>query len=253
MKIIAKEHDFIDSIQAHGMDKNVVYVRKTESRSFVDQFYDDPIYKKLNNRFQKLENFLKTHSQYHRCVIFGFCGKIYPMYNIPYSERKFEPLIGRYVRQCAVKHQFVTSSEEIIDIYKNHRYEDESVAFLDRKKKRGFTQKIIDPILSDLYGDDSFGWLFTELNVPVFVLTFDKYRLKDVTLTTNPLLIDYDFGKIMDAYTAYQEIGMYISGVLGVGSTNVVDISDIHMRDAKGFNDSSFKTRKGTKKPRKKK
>jgi len=51
-------------------------------------------------------------------------------------------------------------------------------------------------------------------------------------------------------YMAYQEIAMYISGVLGIGEPDTLEISDEDMRDEKGFFDMSFKKDAGVTKPR---
>ena len=58
---------------------------------------------------------------------------------------------------------------------------------------------------------------------------------------TNPVLKDFQFFRAVSTYQAFQEISMYISGVIGVGEKNTVTISDKDMRDAKGFDDWSFK------------
>ena len=86
--------------------------------------------------------------------------------------------------------------------------------------------------------------LFIDKKVPLFALTNEKIIL-------NANLKDYRFAKIKDPFTAFQDIMMYISGVLGVGEPEMVEISNNDMRDKKGFDDWSFKKHPDdTKKPR---
>ena len=74
---------------------------------------------------------------------------------------------------------------------------------------------------------DATKW-FREFHSPIFALTSppvnDTYwwrqefgfKNDDSKLYINPKLKDYHFAKVMDPYTTFQEIQMYVSGVLGV-------------------------------------
>jgi len=88
---------------------------------------------------------------------------------------------------------------------------------------------------------------FRKYHVPVFklVLGFSKNNLE-----LNPCLKDLHFYKYFDAPTAFQEIYMYLSGVLGSVEKDVTNISDKVKLQQHGFDDKSFKTLKGDKKPR---
>jgi len=55
------------------------------------------------------------------------------------------------------------------------------------------------------------------------------------------MLKQYAFARMADPFTAFQEIQMYISGVLGTNENDMVQISDTDMRDAKGHDNMSFK------------
>ena len=49
------------------------------------------------------------------------------------------------------------------------------------------------------------------------------------------ILKHYDFVKMVDPYTAYQEMEMYLSGVFGGNYPECVEISDEQMKIKKGF------------------
>lgn len=48
----------------------------------------------------------------------------------------------------------------------------------------------------------------------------------------------------MDPFTAFQEISMFLGGVLKRTEVDTVDIGDEAMRDEKGFDEWSFKRHK---------
>lgn len=79
--------------------------------------------------------------------------------------------------------------------------------------------------------------VFQTLKVPVFVISHTK-------LQTNPILKTYNFQKKVQAITAFQDISMYISGVLGVSEKETIVMSDEIMLLKKGFNKHSFKKEK---------
>ena len=87
---------------------------------------------------------------------------------------------------------------------------------------------------------------------PIFLYTSDKegYGFGHKKFYINPKLQDEEFYRVFDPFMAYQELSMYISGVLGVGERPTVDISDIDMAAKKGFDNKSFRTDPGTRKPR---
>lgn len=74
----------------------------------------------------------------------------------------------------------------------------------------------------------------------------------DHNVIVDPCLQDIGFQRVVDPWTCWQTIHQYNSGVLGKSETETVEISDQHMRDAKGFDEWSFKNR-GTAKRRKRK
>jgi hypothetical protein len=66
-----------------------------------------------------------------------------------------------------------------------------------------------------------------------------------------PNLADHEVYKVIDPATAHMRIAGYISGVIGT-SPDIVQIDDAHRKRKAGFDEQSFRMRKGTKKPRRK-
>lgn len=69
----------------------------------------------------------------------------------------------------------------------------------------------------------------------------------------NPSIKLLGLTSLMDPYTLHQEISMAMNGFLSDQHDGTDSISDSDRAKAKGFDEVSFKTRKGTKKPRRKK
>ena len=81
-----------------------------------------------------------------------------------------------------------------------------------------------------------------ELDTPIFVVYSDKYDSPNLII--NPSLKDMGFQKIFDPYTCFQEIDMFLSGIMQSPEKKMVNLTDKDMRDKKGFNDMSFKKEK---------
>jgi len=63
-------------------------------------------------------------------------------------------------------------------------------------------------------------------------------------LIYNPVLKDIEFYKVIDSVTAFQEVSMFISGVLGGNSPEMVQLEDKELIQKHGFNKLSFRKEK---------
>lgn len=231
MLIISKFHDYYDHVQQAGVDKHVVLQRKQE---YVD------IPKGLRQRPCELarvatkENATK-YNRFREGRVYNldwlyFCGKAYP---------------------CIISH-FVNEAGEVSDFKKHTIQEVESIIPKTSKyyKKSWNMDMTPQQTLHAAYSGsrEVQTEIFRDLNVPYFstVLVKDeRYRdsyVRKVLLYPN--LTNYTSYLNMDAFTTYQEIEMYCSGVLGVGEPETIEVSDISKRDSKGFDKFSFKHRK---------
>jgi hypothetical protein len=88
--------------------------------------------------------------------------------------------------------------------------------------------------------------IFRELKVPVFIYDgdfgrteFDKKRSISNSFKPkfiiNPLLKDYEFYKVFDTFQAFQEVQMFLSGVLGRGEKEIVEVQDKYKITQHGF------------------
>lgn len=246
MKIISKFRDYYDCIQGYGIDQNFVYPRTTEEKDFSPQINSDQY------RFV-LDNFIgnkRYGDLFVDSYVIGFCGKLFPVYKLVYRDLTHDCGNTRWAYTNKGVEKFFKElntgkkkREEYLKSYMFGKHQ----SWLDRRR---FVQANVINMFEELHGYDMLS-TFVEFNVPVFVIKDIEegyyHRPTTAKIDLNPCLLDYHFQAIFDPYTAYQEIQMFISGVLGLKEPYMVNISDEHMRDAKGFNEQSFKTRKGQK------
>lgn len=208
MKLHTDFHDYYDYAVGYGVDKNVHYNRfSDEAEIQIRTGYDFP-----------------DHSGAH---LLGFCGQIYPFIKMEKFESNDDCYFDKY---------------ELLETFFAYSYEEYSNKSLE---------------WDDFYGD--FGgdgikekkffldWsyqsndIFLKYKTPVWVL--ELHRNENIGII-NPKLKDYDFERIKDPFTAFQDISMYLSNIL-VEQKETVIIEDKTKIEKHGFDKKqSFRKRK---------
>jgi hypothetical protein len=223
--IISKYHDYYDTAIGFGIDKTCVYKRaETTHKSPI--FLHTREERKKNNRFVISERIL------------GFCGKIFPIIRVRREQNGGIGIIN-----------FFYSAEEFIKFLVKHGL------FKDKKHKYAGSGNILCEAgirnVFDLSQYKNLENLFRKYSVPTFYIKKKSgYGHSREELITNFQLKKINFQRIVDPYTAFQEIYMFISGVLGNTEKDTSDIDDKVKAQQKGFNKLSFRSQKGDKKPR---
>lgn len=259
MRIISDYHDFYDCIQAHGQDQEFVYLRKVETTEY-DK--DPPKWGKDASvtpwPFPVVDKSYGTNKVgfYHQVSIVGFCGKIYPVVEVKNSNKK-----SAICHNLSEVDDFVTEnykSDEIKEYFssKNKSYFSAKWDSRSRKAFNVFFKKCEEQ--KEQHQD-----IFLESRQPIFVAKLeDRWRyykqfgkIPDYvpsTISHNAELKGLEFYRIFPTAVAYQEISMYLGGVLGQGFPHVPDISNNDMIESKGFDlKSSFRKPKQEKKRKK--
>lgn len=217
MYIISNFKDVYDGV-AHtkGIDKTIVYERYSEN---IPLNNNDLKYYNLNKSHYTSFSYYNTNRINLSFVPFliGFCGKIYIAATKEMLNEKNEKFIT-----------YTYDWDEILDMYKKDNWHSkESIAFLTELKNSARIQD-----------------LFYKYKTPIFRIILNNHS--DGKFTINPCLKEYEFHKFMDVFTIFQEIEMYISGVIGVDTKPIVQISDKHKIIGHGF-DFKYSFRKETK------
>ncbi|HNC58681.1 MAG TPA: hypothetical protein PLP33_24860 [Leptospiraceae bacterium] len=186
--------DYYDNIARQYTDKTILYKRET-SKHEIEYEWNSPAKVKLPNGNIFTYDFpmYDTAKNYDLCIerfMIGFCGKTYHL--IKETER------GKA---------------------SNFMYSPDLEAYDRTMKKSGMFRflrsKGTEPPIYKNFPLE----LFSEANVPVLAVSAR-------TLILNPNLKDLAFFKVKDPYTTFQEISMFVSGVLGNKEDKTLNISD---------------------------
>ena len=236
MLIIAKRKDYYDGVAGStGIDKTLVYERETlEVENIPTLFRERKGYwssRKTDTPFYKID-YHSIKKQYrgkefdeYAFFIIGFCGKLYVGWKL---YRELEP----------VHHTISTEYTYDIEYMKE---------MLQENSWRG---NFIDHVNYIIKYDAL--ELFRNSKTPAFVYdgdygrtTYDKrrsiYNSHNPKFFVNPLLKDYEFYKVFDSFQAFQEISMFIGGVLGRGEEKIIEVEDKYKIAQHGFDKWSFR------------
>lgn len=224
---------------SYGQDSSLIYMRNESepvpySNPLIDDILDGLLIYPPYNSGLIIDSY-----------IIGFCGKLYPLINFTYRVMGMETITKWCYREDDVTDFFHMSKR----LMKNH-YRDYLIPknkdwwkYDNHRLNRDYLRYMFEQY-TGLPNLD----IFVEMQVPIFMISQGTRATDKVpTIITNPCLKDKMFMREIDTVGAFQEIEMFLGGVLGVNNDPPDTISDSVMRDAKGFDDWSFK-KKGKKK-----
>lgn len=233
MKIISKFYDYYDSIGKSDQSDYPLYIRHTRDQSTKQL----PISNVLNAMS------ILPQVKYGDAGIVFFCGKAYPF--IEYNTYKFHtiPSLTKYITNEIANVSkddlwSLRSLKEHIQYFKYSNQGKKSPYWLRHPK---YSIATWDYCVSTCRSLDIEPNIFRILQAPVFV-QLNSRTTKD-TLIVNPLLKEYNFVTVVDPYTAYQELSMYLGNILVEQKNPNVHISDELKAQSKGFDKWSFKKR----------
>jgi hypothetical protein len=213
VRIISKngERDYYDSIQRTGVDRSIVYVREPK------------VIRQSN-----------THSldRLSEAVI-GFCGKTYPaVYYLDYETAHPKKIIR----------PFYSLEELKIFVEENPKFQEHH--YLSGYFTSPYSQWKRFQEHFDKYSRSTNDLMDTFLRYKVPIFLYHKYQDK---LTINPILSAWEFYRVFDPWTAFQELSMYLSNVLVEPSKSIPKMSDVDLAEIKGFDKHSFRKDKAVK------
>lgn len=247
MRIISKFADYYDSVQAYGADDTIIYIRTEEIFEKFNDLEDFGVLKNLSVQQRSTYGYSYNRApEWCSCSAisnFGeivFCGWAYP-----------------YIRiQSGYEENY--SDHKSFTIYSEAFTLDQATAFLKnytvKRYKKNWEEKF-EKIAKSLPPEDFFTKVASDINLmyktPIIILnktirsySVDEWRVGDFVIF-NGCLKDYEFFRIKDAFSAYMELDMYMSGVLGSVGNPMVSISDKDKIYKHGFDYKyGFRTRK---------
>ena len=258
MKIISKFHDYYDTALGHGFDPHVIYERKEVEYPGID-IEDDEGYKprgfyELGGEWHQFKPKTPVEIRYASwCLL--FCGKPYLFYVIQ-TPRHDDPLEWQTwncytvdaVAKAIIRNKKRTKEFETPPKYNWRSY------YL---RTDGLTRQAVKERFKEVPKQGTIDALHRQYRAPAILVrnAMPNVGKRGVSegLIINPVLKELGFQRAVDPYTAFQEISMYMGGVLGRPEMVHDPIPNDAMRDMKGFDEFSFKQQSpGQKKARRK-
>ena len=223
MHIISKYKDFYDSIVGQvGIDKSIIFERLINDFWFDTRGEDSFRWNKIDFPHYSFSNKLLTEtSRSYNLFLVGFCGKMYIAAKINSTVKT-----GLFSPDTKVNTSFIYGLDNIkADICK---YKEDPDYFKNKNLKE------INHIESFVNNKNVLE-LFYTYKTPQFVLYPVNNNTSNENLHINAALKDVQFFKVFDPFQAYQEIEMYITGVLGINNKPMIEIADKHKIIGHGF------------------
>lgn len=237
MLLTGKWRDYYDSVaRTTGVDKQVVYHR--EMRQFDS----------LPPTFAALERELTSNSSLINSsllqregrvgprstiatlapMLVGFCGKVYPWYyyEVPKDKADRQVLPEAY-----------TGYSDNADFFR------EQIRSIRAAPSRMPRRSRFDRLVERVESKSDWLPLFNEVEAPVWIMHQRTHRRgrDEIVVTVNPCLEEIEFYRLIDPYTAFQELYQFVGGVLNQPERETVDVSDKQLAEAKGFDKWSFR------------
>jgi hypothetical protein len=239
MLIVSKFKDYYDTAIGYGgIDKNIVYKRITfdiENPKEYSNFYNK-YFKFFENNIFKDDYFsyrlgigmtFFSFNIYFNIIL--FCGEIYPFIELYYRDTKKQKSYSGYFFSFNAIENII--KKKFHKELKNNKWDKKSKYFLKNLNNFFITSKNINKLKVFDYHRD--------VDSPIIL-----YKMNEKRVIINPVLSDYNFYKIYDSFQTYQKIEMFLSGVMGTGEKEIIEVDDKSLRDKKGFNSMSFKKEK---------
>jgi len=227
MRILSQFHDYYDRAMGYGADPTVTFVR--------DQFpHGDP--EPLGDRFPRLAKAVRTmprHPWLCETLLILFCGQAYPAWRVPGQGDTFEDEVFYSIEEwrAAITKERLRAAycpERNLDRFFQTYHSHPPTAQYEKQWK-------VNNQAALATADEA----HRHFEAPILML---DQRWREVRIWKNPALGPLGFPRMVDAFTAFQEIAQYIGGGPLAGTKDApADIADDVMRDSKGFDDRSFR------------
>lgn len=249
MRIFSKFHDYYDVARGYGIDPLIIYKRDTIKDKHCPD-YDIPI---IQSFFEKdFEDKQYKNFKIGGAFIVLFCGDVIPGIKLWLRGKVFDEELDIFPDVPV----HIYSIEQMDAFFEKNATKDGYQAYITGKKDSKLTNyywtriKIqnlriaaIEFFNQTLKTDKRIIDIHFKTGSPVIHIDAAPYprRYEIEVAIRNPCLKELEFFKIFDPYTCFQELSMFISGVMGGTAPPMVEISN-DMRIAKhGFDKWSFR------------
>jgi len=233
MRVISEFRDYYDVVQAQGQDQSLLYVRKERTVVIKNEDFPFPYMLHYGGMYW---GFRRLISPIMRQYIIGLCGKIYPVIHLS-SSRDNNKAWCHKLEDVDVFIEANFKKKEVAEYYLPHNSRKVTVKVWDSSVRRYLFDKFFKECEAK---KEAFQEMFIQERCPIIVGAWRSARSKDTKIVYNACLKDYEFFRVIEPYTAFQEIAMFM-GNLAVPLKEIPKIPDLVMVSAKGFDEFSFR------------
>tara|TARA_Y100000310_G_scaffold345710_1_gene468647 strand:+ start:5529 stop:6296 length:768 start_codon:yes stop_codon:yes gene_type:complete len=241
MRIISKHSDYYDGVRAYGADPKLVYVRKLE---VINPTWQTPLPDEIRQNvplgFAKIPTleyrpFGSLRSVRTGYVSIGFCGKLYTVlewrgkyYHHP--EDILKAMLKRETIHTPDGRSFTNEPaipKEHANTVRRQKFRGDNYHFpFNTKGWEHWCERYQGKVIGDAP--------FILLGAPVYSYE-NPGGGYNRTFTINPTLKEFGFPRLVDPWTAWQELSMYIGNNLAQELQGMDQICDEDMAAMKGF------------------
>jgi hypothetical protein len=239
MRIFSKFQDYYDSVIAYGIDQNTVFERKRYSLKdddpqCIDLFKSLPVVKEAMRTFLPSRYNFRGKICLKETIAVLFCGKLYTSL-----------IFGKYDSD----RRGITLLRCCYDIESIENFYAQNKAELPKHEKKSRWRRIVKSkenivaFFNKYQGAESDDFIDAhfKMDAPIILFRDCSTHLSSWRVVVNPILKDLRFYRIVDSFTAFQELSMFIGGVMGKKSPAMVEISDNNRIAKHGFDKWSFR------------
>lgn len=220
MRIISKFKDYYDGVSSLGIDNSVHYLRETKVvpvDGIISKVLTSRNSYNLNNNYSSYTYRGNEVNSYKQTFMF-FCGTLYPILIINCTSKKLNSDIR----------EIIYGYDECLKFFKTNG------DYSANKLKNIYESLTNDIILNE----------HVKYSAPILFYHVE-YNNKEWSVTINKKLKDIKLYKIIDPFTCFQEISMFLNSTLCDVSTPKMPVGDDNViLNSKGFDPKyGFRTR----------
>jgi len=248
MRIISKFHDYYDTAMAFGHDPSVVYVRHL---SFVENKNDVSKYAQFEPMLEGSRSVEKRNKKFHatlRSFTVAFCGKTYN--GIWVSMDKVNPgLCDTFITDDffydydTLTAHLTKYGLKLEDSIMRYRWMRSAVGRTQAERYNSFLNSQGSTTNEDFLINNKIVTMIYSYSTAMHDRLAGTWSTEDryPCIAINPQLKKIEFFKVMDPFKTFQEIDMYIGGVLPRPGAMMVNIEDKYRIPQHGFDKWSFR------------
>ena len=238
MRIVSDFHDYYGTVQATGQDQTVVYLRTKKEVKLNRNSFPFPVFE--GTRWP-LDHPLQEGVPVVQSVV-GFCGKVYPILRLSHQRQSAQSPNVALCYTLAEVDAFIEHhcKQREIETYRSKPRGWRFGHYWPRDQRREKFEEFFDGYATK---QAAFGQLFLDSRSPILVAStwcstgrpYRKYKI-----VYNDCLKELEFFRLIDTFTAYQELQMYF-GAMAQPNKPIPQVSDKDMISIKGFDKWSFR------------